>query len=401
MIKRLRIKFVIINMTIVTLLLGIILSLTYCFTKTKMENQSVRMMQRIAAAPFRENAPLCSDEEMRLPYFAIRLGPDGERLGAGGGYYDLSNEDVEKLIARFQDSDQRMGVIPEYTLRDCRVDAPHSQYLVFSDISSEVRTLKSLVHTCLIIGVLGFCGFLAASVALSAWAIRPVDRAFRGQQQFIADASHELKTPVTVIKTNAQLMETYPENREIREKSLQNILTMSEQMRSLIEQMLTLAKSDHGEGKTEKVCLDLSHLSEQTALPFEPVFFEQGMTLETEITPDIQVVGNREQLRQVAEILLDNAAKYAKPQGKTWVKLQRTGKHRCRLTVSNEGEPMKPRELQFCFERFTSGDPSRNRADSFGLGLAIARSIAEHHKGKLWAESKDGINAFHLELSCK
>lgn len=401
MIKKLRIKFVIINMTIVALLLGIILSLTYCFTRTKMENQSVRMMQQIAAAPFRENAQLQNNEEMRLPYFAIRLSPEGERLAAGGGYYDLTNDEIENLIHQFKNADKRMGVIPKYNLRYCRVDAPHSHYLVFADISSEIRTLRSLLNTCLIIGILGFGGFLAASIALSAWAVRPVDRAFRQQQQFIADASHELKTPLTVIKTNAQMLEAYPENGEIRENSLKNILTMSDQMKRLIEQMLTLARSDHGEGKKAHTQVNLSRVTEQTVLPFAPVFFERGLKLETELIPDILVQGSQDELRQVVEILLDNAAKYGNPGGTTWVKLQKIGKHRCRLTVADEGEHIPKEQLERFFERFTSGDPSRNQNDSFGLGLAIARSISDNHNGRLWAESKDGINSFHLELNTK
>lgn len=401
MIKKLRIKFVIINMTIVTLLLGIILSLTYCLTRTKMENQSVRMMQRIAATPFRENAQLQSDEEIRLPYFAIRLSPDGERLAAGGGYYDLTNDEIEDLIKCFWKADKRMGVIPKYNLRYCRVDAPHSQYLVFADISSEIRTLKSLLHTCLIIGALGFTGFLAATIGLSAWAVRPVDRAFRQQQQFIADASHELKTPLTVIKTNAQMLEAYPENRNIQETSLSNILTMSDQMKNLIEQMLILARSDHGESGKAHTSVDLSHLAEQTMLPFAPVFFERDLTLESDIVPNIVVEGNQDELRQVIEILLDNASKYSKPKGTTWIKLSATAKHRCRLTVADEGEQIPKEQLERFFERFTSGDPSRNRSDSFGLGLAIARSIVSNHNGKLWAESKDGVNSFHLELYMK
>lgn len=399
MIKKLRIKFVIINMSIVTVLLAMVLSLTYCLTRTRLETQSVRMMQRIAAAPFRESAGLQTGEDLRLPYFAVRLSPEGERLAAGGGYYDLTNAEIEALIGTVRDADQRMGVIPEYKLRYCRVDAPHSQYLVFADISSEIQTLRSLLQICLAIGLLGFLGFLGASAALSYWAVGPVDQAFRQQRQFVADASHELKTPLTVIRTNAQMLETYPENREIREKSLGNILTMSDQMKNLVEQLLTLAREDQPGQREKPRKLDLSHLTEQAALPFEPVFFEQGMTLETEISPGITVRGDPDQLRQVVEILLDNAAKYASPGAKTWLRLRPQGKHRCLLTVANQGEPIPRDRLDRFFERFATGDPSRNRRGSFGLGLAIARGIAENHHARLWAESREGINSFFLELA--
>ena len=396
MIRKLRIKFVVINMTIVTVLLGCILGLTYCFTKTGMENESVRMMQRIAATPFRPNAQLRSDGEMRLPYFVIRLSPEGEQLATGGGYFDLQTADVEGLVRRIRKSPQRMGLIPEYHLRYCRVDTPHSQYLVFADISSEQQTLQNLLHTGLLIGTLGFFGFLAASIALSYWAIRPVEQAFQAQQQFIADASHELKTPLTVIKTNAQIMEAYPENEQMREKSLGNILTMSEQMRTLVEQLLSLARNEHAENCGETV--DLSRLAEQAVLPFEPVFYEQGMELETEIQPGISVRGDAGELQRVVEILLDNASKYASCHGKTWVTLRALPRHRCALTVANEGPHIEKYRLEHFFDRFASGDPARNCRGSYGLGLPIARSIAQNHRGTLRAESRDGINSFCLEL---
>ena len=397
MIRKLRIKFVLINMTIVTVLLGIILSLTYCFTASRMETQSVRMMQKIAAAPFRDSASLRSDQEMRLPYFAVRLGPDGEQLAVAGGYYDLTGGDVEDLVAQIMAAGKRTGVIPQYSLRYCRIDGPHSRYLVFADISSEIRALESLLHICLLIGLLGFCGFLAASIALSSWAIRPVDRAFRAQQQFIADASHELKTPLTVIKTNAQILEAYPGRDD--GKSLDNILTMSEQMRCLIEQMLTLARGDYEKDRAIRTTMDLSHLAEQTLLPFEPLFFEQGKKLTWELQPEIRVEGDPNALRQMLEILLDNAAKYASPAGSAWVTLKKISRHRCRLTVANQGPHIEKEQLEHMFDRFTSGDPARNCRGSFGLGLAIARGIAQRHRGKLWAESRDGVNAFHLELN--
>ena len=398
MIQKLRTKFILINMTIVTVLLAIILSLTYCFMAARLEMQSVRMMQKIAAAPFRENAQLQAGEDMRLPYFAFRLGPDGVPVAVAGGYYDLSEQDAAFLISKASSSEKRMGVIPDYSLRFCRVEGPHSRYLVFADISSEIQALKSLLHICLLIGALGFLAFFGASVALSAWAVRPVARAFRGQQQFIADASHELKTPLTVIKTNAQIMEAYKEDPALQKKSLQNILTMSEQMRLLIEQMLTLARGDYEKGEKIRVSVDFSHLAQQTVLPFEPLFFEQHMDLQTDIAPGIRVRGNPGELRQILEILLDNAIKYSSPQGAVRVTLSPLPRHKCRLTVSNEGPHIEKEDLDRFFERFASGDPARNQRGSFGLGLAIARNLAENHHGKLFAESQNGINAFHLEL---
>lgn len=116
--------------------------------------------------------------------------------------------------------------------------------------------------------------------------------------------------------------------------------------------------------------------------------------------PDIQVTGDGAQLSRVLEALLDNAGKYTRPGGRVWVALRRKGKGRCVLTVADEGEPIPPERLELLFKRFYRADPARSRTGSFGLGLPIARSIVARHRGKIWAESREGINCFFVELPC-
>lgn len=401
MIKRLRLKFVLINMTIVTILLCIILGLVFYFTSANLEQESLRMMRNIAAQPFRLDTPGEPDEDVRLPFFALRLGPNGDLLSTGGGYYDLSDAAfLDSLVDATFSTPKQFGVLSEYNLRYYRANTPLSQCLVFADISSERATLNGLIKTCCIIGVVGFLLFLWVSILLSKWAVHPVERAWKQQREFVAAASHELKTPLTVIMTNAELLHNPVYDAGKRETFVDSILTMSAQMKRLIGQMLELARADNAESKEVFAEVDLSKLTTQTVLPFASVFFEKGMTLETDVEENIRVTGGEAQLRELIEILLDNAQKYAREKGCTWVTLQKHGRNRCMLTVADEGEEIPSEALQNLFKRFYRADPARSRSGSFGLGLSIAERIAKQHRGKIWAESRGGINRFSVELPC-
>ena len=399
MLKRLRLKFVLINMTIVTILLCVILGLVLHFTQADLEDKSIGMMQSIAAQPFQLGDPDWQGEEVRLPFFTLQLGPDGELMTAGGGYYDLSDDEfLDGLIRRTASSSKRLGVLEEYGLRYYRSDNPVNPCLVFADISSERATLDGLLRTCLLIGLAGFGAFLWVSIVLSKWAVRPVEKAWQQQRQFVAAASHELKTPLTVISTNAQLLKEPGYEPAQRARFLSSIQVMSEQMGALIRQMLELARTDTVEQREVFAQVDLSRVVEQAVLPFEPVFFEAGLGLETHVDKGISVRGGAEQLGQLVDILLDNARKYARPGGMTWVTLERKGRGRCLLTVADQGEPIPEEALGHLFERFYRADPARCRTGSFGLGLSIAQAIVDRHRGRIWAESGGGVNRFLVEL---
>ena len=284
MIKRLRLKFIVINMGIATILLSAILGLVFYFTSANLETESIRMMERIASQPFQMNAPGELGEDVRLPFFTLQLGPHGELLDASGGYYDLSDDAfLGGLAQAAAASPRRLGVLEEYNLRYYRSDAPMSRFLVFADISSERATLDGLRRTCLLIGGLSFLAFLWVSVLLSKWAVRPVERAWQQQRQFVAAASHELKTPLTVIMTDAELLQDGGQDAASQAGFLSNILTMSRQMRALIEQMLELARTDSAESHLVLHPVDLSVLTTRSLLPFEPLFFEQGLTLTSQV----------------------------------------------------------------------------------------------------------------------
>lgn len=399
MTKKLRYKFIVIIMSIVTIMLCIIMSMIYFFTKMNLENNSIHMMQAIAARPFLLRAPNELQDDMRLPYFTLQLGSQGNLVATGGGYYDLSNEAFLKdLIDATFAVDGQTGIIDEYKLRFLRTNTAVSQIIVYADISSELKTLVNLLRNCIVIGVICFLVFLFISFLLAGWAVQPIDRAWIQQHQFITDASHELKTPLTVIMTNAELLLNSTYDAKSHAVFSSSILTMSRQMRDLVEQMLELARADTVQSDIIFSALDFSCLVLDAILPFEPVFFEKGLTLQTQLAENILVNGNPAELRQVLDILLDNAQKYSCESGTTWVTLKNHGKGRCLLSVANEGAPITSDDLNNLFKRFYRADPARSRTGSFGLGLSIAETIVKRHKGKIWAESIHGINTFFVEL---
>ena len=400
MLKRLRIKFVCINMAIVTVMLLAIFATVLYFTHKNLERESINMMQSVALNPVQPALP-AAGAGVQLPYLLLELSPGGDLVAADGGYFDLSDRALlQELAADSRTAGGETGVLPEYGLRYYRLSTPGGQYIVFADTSSERSTMNHLLQNCLLIGAASFVIFLAISLLLARWAVRPVDAAWQQQRQFVADASHELKTPLTVILTNAEMLRSAGGDTARGQPLADNIITMSHQMRELIERLLDLARVDNGIPREAVAPVDLSRLVSDAVLPFEPVFFEKGLRLSTRIEDGIAVQGSASHLRQVADILLDNAGKYAAAGAFVTVALQRTEGKNCLLTVSNTGDPIPDDERSRIFERFYRADKARTRSGGYGLGLSIAREIVRAHRGRIWAESKAGQNRFLVRLPC-
>ena len=401
MIRKLRLKFICVNMLIVTLMLTAIFGMVYHLTRQGLETQSEAMLQSVASDAFHPNRPGSPPQEVHLPFFVLELDGNGSLTASGGGYYDLTDQEFLKTLAdAVTDADAPAGVLREYSLRYCRSVTPRGERIAFADMSSERATLKNLTETCAAIGVLCFAAFLLISWLLARWAVKPVETAWQQQRQFVADASHELKTPLTVIMTNAELLNSPDFDETHRSQFAAHILTMSRQMRQLIEEMLDLARTDSGQNTLIFSQVDLSRLISDAVLPFEPVFFEAGLTLAADIQPGLTVRGSQQHLRQTVDILLDNARKYAAPSGEISVTLTRCG-GRCRLAVSNPGPAISRTDLQNIFKRFYRADKAHTQRGSYGLGLSIAQNIVLRHRGRIWAESKNGRNTFFVELPLK
>ena len=169
------------------------------------------------------------------------------------------------------------------------------------------------------------------------------------------------------------------------------------QMRSLVENMLEMARVDNGTVKMNFTAVDFSQLVSDAVLSFQLLYEEKGMGLRCAAAEEIQVHGSEQHLYQVMDVLLDNALKYSIPGSVVSVNLITAGRT-CLLSVASHGEPLTKDNLKNIFKRFYRGDTARSMNGSYGLGLSIAESIVESHKGKIWAESANGCNTFFVQL---
>ena len=389
MIRSLRRKFIAMTMAVFTVLLCVIFGLVIHFTGQNLQAESVRFLRSAAADSLQPGPP----GQVRQPCFIIRATPWGQSIQSTGGF-DLSDEQMlSDIVALAASAPEPLGVLDQYDLRYFRSQSPAELTLVFMDISAERAALRNLRLTCLGIGLLALGLFWAVSFLLARWAVRPVERAWEEQRQFVSDASHELKTPLTVILTSAELMQTDPDPQHPR-----SILAMSRRMRELVESLLELARVDNGAVRAAFEELDLSALVADELLPFEPLFFEGGLTLESQLEEGLHISGSDRHLRQVLTILLDNALRYSPENAAVRVALTRQGSNAL-LTVTNPGFLTKE-QCRSIFRRFYRADPARTAGGS-GLGLAIAQGIVADHGGKIWAESRDGELIFSVLIPLK
>ena len=400
MLKKLRLKFIAVNMGIVIAMLLVIFGLIYHFTKSDMEQQSFNALQDLTQSVQQYGSYLPGKTDVQLPHFVIQVNLWGEVTVSGSTYMDLSDEELlRELIEYVYTADTSTGYMEKYNLLFSKVPAMGLQRLIFVDISIQKTTLTSMVETSILVGIISMLVFLGISFLLARWAVKPVDRTWKQQKQFVSDASHELKTPLTVIMSNAELLQSPDCDEENRQKFAGSILTMSHQMRKLVEGLLELARADNAQVKKSFSTVDYSKLVADALLPFEPIFYEKGLTLQSNLQQGIVLTGSEQYLHQLVDILLDNAGKYSAP-GIVAVDLQRQGRGQCLLTVANPGEPIATEDLKRIFERFYRTDKARSRTGSFGLGLAIAQSVVQEHGGRIWAESNVTGNRFCVLLPC-
>ena len=401
MIKKLRLKIICIVMVIVTIMLAVIMVMFFSFTRQNLERTSIQNLRHAAdQRPGKDKRP-GEKREWNQSCFSLEWGPNGELLISGGAGYDLSDiEFLEQILREAEQFDTETGVLKTYALRFLRSQSPVGTRYVFADISAEQQTLYNLFWICGTIGLIAVAVFFVVSVFLARWLTEPVAQTLKNQRQFVADASHELKTPLTVILTNTELLQQPEYGAEEKHQFAGNILSTARQMRGLVENLLELARVDNGMVKASVALLDYSRLVENAVLPFEPMYFERGLTLESQVAPGIRVSGNERYLSQVVGILLDNGLKYATPGGTVQLQLRQAGRNHCQLSVASPGAALSSQEQQDIFKRFYQVDKVRNMDHSYGLGLSIARQIVNEHGGRIWAESRDGINTFFVVLNC-
>ena len=413
MIRKLQLKFVAICMVLVTAVLSVVFGAVYMAMGQNIEALSRQVLQRVideTATSSDMSRPDISinigGDKVLLPYFTVVVQEqwDGTYVATvtAGTYANLNNtEELQDILTDCLSQNQAEGVVREYGLRYLRQDNRLFGYknIAFVDMSMEQATLQKMMYSYLQIALAALLLLLGVSVVLSRWATRPVEKAWRQQRQFLSDASHELKTPLTVILSNAEMLQSAP----LADKPARwadNIRSEAGRMKSLVEEMLTLARADNMVRTAVMTEVSLTDVAGDCALAFEPVAFEAGKPLTYDIAPDITVEGDAVKLRQLIGVLLDNAIKYGAAGGTITLSVQKTGSS-ARLTVANPGEPIPAQQLSRLFERFYRADASRGEQSGFGLGLPIASTIAAEHKGTLKAESDAVSTRFIFTMPVK
>lgn len=261
------------------------------------------------------------------------------------------------------------------------------------DNTVDMDNSSRLFNNSLIVGSIAWAIIMVLAWIFSKRIVNPLEQNDIKQKQFISDAGHELKTPISVISANADLLSL-----EIGEnKWLSNIQYENERMGQLVKQLLELVRAENV--LQAKECLNLSLLVAGAVLPFEGVAFENGISIETELQDGIFVNGNSGQLSQLVAILIDNAIEHGQAGKKVSVKLG-TSKNQVILSVVNSGQPILEEEKNRLFERFYRTDEARTETDGhYGLGLAIAKAIVSAHGGKISVDCYDGLIEFRVVIS--
>jgi signal transduction histidine kinase len=314
--------------------------------------------------------------------------------------YHLSSEKLEDLVRLVLSSDSKSGTLQEGQLRYMRESINITEIrIAFADISTEQNILsQQFKQNCLLaVTALIICFFV--SMVLAHIIVQPIKKTFEMQECFIANVSHELKTPLTVILSNAEMLSdsafaSSPEQQIVR---VGFIKSESLRMKKLIEKMLQLTKYDNILKSEPAEKVDFSFVVNNSLLTFEPLIYDQGKELISDVAAGIYIKGNSDILSQLINILLDNAIKYSDDKSKITAKLNYTAKRKVLFSLTSIGNPIDPSDYQTIFQRFYRTAP--DKISGYGLGLSIANTIVTNLHGKIWVDS-DGVssNTFYVQF---
>ena len=407
MFKKLKHRFILTNMAMLSAVLLLSFAAIYLITAYQMQNQNLLKLENIHSTTLRYQ------EASQSTDFFQMVGTAQDYVGAFGVIVDeedrpvfdssfgvLARDWLQQAIRQTEgrtegqmEWDGRRFLFsrtPAYAKVDSSSqNAPIEQFtqIAFLDITESRQSLLELLAAFVGVGLLTLLAMLGISVWSARRAVAPIEESYRKQKQFVQDASHELKTPLASIRANLEVLRANEqETVQSQEKWLDHISHETRRMTKLVTELLELARADQTEQavKLEPFCL--SDLLERTLLSVETVLYEKGISLQQQIEAGVSVLGSPDKAEQLLQILLDNACKYTNPGGTIEVSLHCQRRHAV-LTVSNTGEGIPPEHMDKIFDRFYRVDDSRKHTGSYGLGLPIARSLAQQMGASLSASS--------------
>ena len=335
-----------------------------------------------------------------LPSVFIMLDEDGLVADSKINYLELSDDDIKNLANTIVSLKQSRGKVSSYNLDYITVKQDNLTYIVAADNSFESGNIRNLFILCLLSFILSFFVFFVISLILSAWILKPVEKAWQQQNRFVSDASHELRTPITVILANLNILASKKEELiKTQYQWIDNTKEEASRMKQLVDELLFLARSDDRQSKLVFSEINLSEVLLSRMLSFEALAFEKGIKLDYDIADNLKILGHEGNVKQLLSILLDNAMKYCGEKGSVYLKAYYI-KEKTFVLIQNSGEPIDTEDLKHIFERFYRTDKSRARTEGgYGLGLAIAKTIVESMHGRISVLSdKENGTVFKIEL---
>ncbi len=325
-------------------------------------------------------------------FFVVRFDENGNAINANTeSVSSITQEDAFEYAAQVQKKGDLRGWKGSYRYKI--FDTPGGQSVVFVDGSMNKATTRTLLITagCVLVGSMVVILFLI--ILLSKRAVRPMAESYEKQKQFVTDANHELKTPLTLILTNLDILETETGKNEW----LDDIRSEGRRMSALVGQLTALSRLDEDRPQMQRIPFPLSEMVEDTISEFTPLANERGLTIHCGIQPGLQYTGDEGALRRVVAILLDNAVKYCDPSGSIFLSLD--AKRHASLTVENTCREVDGIELNRLFDRFYRADKARTASGSFGIGLSLAQAIINQHHGEISAyKAGEGKIGFKIIL---
>ena len=402
MIKKMRNKMLLMSMISIFCLIAVAFSAIYAITYNHTEQNIREALKRTYSfhRPGRIRMPspdLIPSEGKRpenleralkdISNFSVFVDTEGNvhtdsMLGENSEHY----EEVAKEALRQNKTEgefESEGVIWRFGTREIK---DGSKIIALVDITAEKGMLKQLVisfgaSAFVLLAIIFFISLLFSNRAM-----RPVSEAWDKQKQFVADASHELKTPLTAINANIDVLLSKSDSKiKDEEKWLRYVQTEVQRISELTGNLLFMAKMD-ADIPMQKIKTSVSEIAQTAVLNFEAVAFEKGIKIEDDIEPDVYAIIDTSQITRLVVILLDNAIKYSPKNETVYISLKKQGKDHIELSVRNTGSVIKQENIEKIFDRFYRVDASRSTV-GYGLGLSMAKEIVKSHKGKINVKS--------------
>ena len=306
---------------------------------------------------------------------------------------ETTDKDILSMTQKLQKSGKRFGSIDDYIYLVRILKSGNTVY-IFVNNKEALQNSKQFFIVSIFIFLLSVIVFTIISYYLSRWMIKPSEKAIKNQKIFVANISHDLKTPITIIRANADLIENEVKNK----KSIKYIQQETEKLNHLVNEMLTLTRIDNTISKENFKSFNFGDSLFDVVLPFESIAYEKGIRFNINIDEVTDYFGDESNIQKLAEILIDNAMSYTAKGGIVDVDAYENSKA-VTLSVTNTGEPISDEKKVEIFDRFYRESKSRERTGNhYGLGLSIANTIVKKHNGKITVESKNGKNTFTVIL---